>query len=569
MPLMVKKGYLTRSMTLDNFTDHIPKTILERGREYYENGNVTKLSEKKSPAGKAYSAVVEGTERYSVFIQISKAKDEIVFRSCTCPYDGSECKHVAAVLYTIIEGSHEGKPAKQKNITTDKILDQLSESELKEYMRQLLEDNREIKKHFTAVFTAKIATGKNDYRALITQSIQGLRGARSFSDGASVHRAMIPVHKILEQAKKSLHAGKYEQVADITQAVMEKLVPALQYIDDSNGYLSDCISEAVHLLYLLAESDLPQPLRKDLFTWFLKSATNKVYTEWDWCWDFARLAVIMSSPKDEPRIIAMATTMRKTDDDDQWGKQYNAQQVAELLLVFHEKHKTQAETDAFIQENIRYPGIRKLAITRLINKQDMTQALALCREGVVLSKEQKLPGLVNDWYKMMLEIHQLQKNKVGIIECAEFLFLNSHLELSYYNLLKKEMSEKQWAEKQPSYLNKLEQQHQWHSLAVIFSAENQQDKLMTVLRMSRHIPLIKEFQKHLLPGFKDALQQLYFGIVSQTLERYPDRNHYHEVAVILKEMKSQFDILSIQVFVIELREKYRKRAALLDELKNL
>jgi hypothetical protein len=265
----------------------------------------------------------------------------------------------------------------------------------------------------------------------------------------------------------------------------------------------------------------------------------------------------------------MATSMRKDDDDNQSGDSYRAQQAAGILLTFHEHHKSPEETEAFIRENIKFTSIRKIAVEQYIEKQNYDPAIVLCREGIIIAEQQNYPGLVNQWYEKLLEIYEACQDKKGIVECADHLFLQSHLNLRYYSILKKELSPDEWKKKQPYFLEKLQQHRKWYDLALIYSEENRKQELMNTLRMSQHASLIKEFQKHLMPEFKDSLQQLYFEIVLRLLEQYADRNHYREAAVILKGMKSDFDVAHIQLFAIELSEKYRQRPALLDELKSL
>ena len=534
---------------------------------------MTGLSEKSNTTHTLYRAVVKGTKRYTVQVQVDKSTGEIEFYDCTCPFDGEVCKHVAAVLFAVMESSDEDTEdavPRQKKNTTEQLLDGLSQEDLKQYLRSLMEENREVKKHFTATFIMKTASDKNDYKAILTQALKGLRGATSFTNPDSVYKAMVPVNKLLEQAEKNLHEGRHEQGVQIAQAVLEKLVPSLQYIDDSNGWIGDCIDKAVHLLYLLAEVTEDKSLRKEMCQWFLKSATGKPFLDWDCAWDFANLAAITASASMEEQIAGMTTAMMElVEDSTEWSRDLNAGRAAEVMLVFYENHKSENDVEAFIEQNLDLSNIREMAVTQFTKRKNFKRAIELCREGVAISTRKKFPGEVNKWYEMLLEIFRQQDNKSGIIECAEFLFRNSHLELDYYNIIKKELDEEQWKARQPDFLRLYTQQHKWHELAVIYAEEKRKQDLMNTLRMSRHVPLINEFQHHLMPAFKTELQQLYFEIVSDILEQYADRGRYREAADVLKKMKAKFNIADIQLFVIEIRQKYKSRPALLDEFKSI
>ena len=82
-------------MINENWREWFPPWILERGKNYWKNGYVTRLCRDLD----TITAIVQGTEDYEV--EIDMDGDEVMAVSCTCPYaeDGMECKHMAAVLF--------------------------------------------------------------------------------------------------------------------------------------------------------------------------------------------------------------------------------------------------------------------------------------------------------------------------------------------------------------------------------------------------------------------------------------------------------------------------------------
>ncbi len=81
-------------MDIKSWKQYFDRTILNRGKSYYDSGKVKGLTHK----GNTYEAVVLGTDFYKVKIEISDHKYPIMH--CTCPY-GGYCKHEAAVFYAI------------------------------------------------------------------------------------------------------------------------------------------------------------------------------------------------------------------------------------------------------------------------------------------------------------------------------------------------------------------------------------------------------------------------------------------------------------------------------------
>lgn len=78
--------------------DCFSSRILNRGYEYYENGNVFDIEKIED----GYTATVEGSWEYTVTIDVDDEGD-FIDADCDCPYsqEGNYCKHEAAVLYAL------------------------------------------------------------------------------------------------------------------------------------------------------------------------------------------------------------------------------------------------------------------------------------------------------------------------------------------------------------------------------------------------------------------------------------------------------------------------------------
>ena len=137
-------------MNFPAFEIEIERKILDRGYGYYENDNVIDV---ENLGDGEFSAIVEGTENYEVFVQINKGK--VVEHSCDCPYDwGDVCKHVVAVLYYIRDAEILGKDADQEGVKSQlqTIIEEMTDQDIRDYILFYALRNRQFREDFMEEF---------------------------------------------------------------------------------------------------------------------------------------------------------------------------------------------------------------------------------------------------------------------------------------------------------------------------------------------------------------------------------------------------------------------------------
>ncbi len=110
----------------------IPKYIIERGLDYYEDGHVSELSVHEN----IVYALVEGNYGdYEVKIDL----EDFMFSECECPYE-SHCKHMAAVVYALED---EMLLISAPDVSALEVLNGLEKTELVSILWQLMNKKRE------------------------------------------------------------------------------------------------------------------------------------------------------------------------------------------------------------------------------------------------------------------------------------------------------------------------------------------------------------------------------------------------------------------------------------------
>lgn len=141
-------------LTLNNFETEVEAKIVERGLDYFKNDDLRKVE--KVGAGE-FSAIVFGTDKYSVYIKLN---DKIVAEhECDCPYDyGDVCKHKVAVFYAIRQGDFID--------TSDKLNSLLAnthDAALRKFVVNLLKKNRSFRREFLREFDEDFEEDDEDF----------------------------------------------------------------------------------------------------------------------------------------------------------------------------------------------------------------------------------------------------------------------------------------------------------------------------------------------------------------------------------------------------------------------
>jgi uncharacterized Zn finger protein len=130
-------------MNLQNFEKFVESKIIERGFDYYQNGDVRKV---EKVFDNEFSAVVFGSQIYTVYVKLNG--NEIVKYECDCPYDyGDTCKHAVAVFYRLRAKDFIDSAEKLKE-----LMENLHPDALRAFVRNLLKKDRKFRNEFLREF---------------------------------------------------------------------------------------------------------------------------------------------------------------------------------------------------------------------------------------------------------------------------------------------------------------------------------------------------------------------------------------------------------------------------------
>ncbi|MDR9408890.1 MAG: SWIM zinc finger family protein [Balneolaceae bacterium] len=558
--------------------DHFRPVILDRARHYFATGAIRNMAQSEN---NTWMAEVQGTEVY--LVTIKQENSDLCECRCTCPYALEDaCKHIAAVLMEIEndeneiqildEETEEQRTSADSSVQLDKALARSDKSQLAAFIRQVAEFEPHIEHQFLSFMAASDPkTGKAQYRKLVKSALAPAR-REGLMYGHEARQHLASVYKLLEQADKQKTGGSFRTVLDICQVVVEEMVPALQFIDDSNADVGDAIRWAINLMHDLAESTLDADDQKSFFKWTLKSLKDKRYEGWDFHDDFMAMAVHLAKNDKQIRdteAILDARIEEFTNKKSDWSSNYNLESAVLWKVHLLKSNDRPTEADEIMDRHKNLTRVRAEMIQTAWDRGKTDTVKSLASEAIeTLGKD--APGLISNWQEWLLKVSETEGDENEIIQRLEDL-MNSDPKMDIYLKLNEMIPEDQW----PPYLRDtllpvLQTSYRGRSLMpVIFVQEKMWDKLLEYLKKNPDLNLLKRYESFIKETALDEIFELYEQLIRQKLKHNTGRRYYREVCKTLNHVWQLGAKKEVEQLTKELRELYSNRPAFLDEVDKL
>ncbi len=558
-------------MNLDNFTTEIDPIIVKRGFDYYKDGHVESLKEIKQ---NLWQASVSGSWGYSVEVKINNAKIE--YSSCDCPYDfGPYCKHEVAVFYNLqdmLDGkevviSTKGKQEQKEPTEDEKLLNTLAKHSREKLQNILIDLAMGDKDIYTQLMTLyndeedKIPD-KKAYKKMIRQFLNSAKDRHGFIDYRHAQHSVEGAITLLEHAEKSIQQNKYKTAAAMGQSIIETIVPALQFTDDSDGTHSWLIDAAFGVLDACAELKIDDNYRKEFLDYALKEAVKKKYSEWDdFELKFYYLAYVLSTGnKDYQKVLKSIEKNMSACAVDKYLYEQYALLKYKLLVALDDL----SGAEKFFSSNLVYPGFRRIAIEQAMTGKNYEQAEKLTLDGENVNAE--YPGTITEWKEKRFEIYELagSLNKMRGL-AREFIFEG---DFEYYKKLKKIYKPKEWQPLLTEIIDKIKRKNKKYNdfqlLNNIYIEENMFKELLEEVKI--YPDTIRYYYKYLLEDFSEGVYLLYREYILEEAKHITDRKKYRALCKIIKELVKINGKDEARSIIEYLSKEYVKRPAFLDEL---
>ena len=346
---------------------------------------------------------------------------------------------------------------------------------------------------------------------------------------------------------------------------MEQMTEAVQYSDDSNGDIGGNIDAAFEMLYAIAQEQITEEIRKQIFDYCIAAFDSQIYSGWDWHLGVLTIAAFLLKTEEETERVFKLIDKAKVSDYEIEG----FQSIKYGILL---KTKGEKEAEKFLEQNITNSNLRREAIQKALKKRNYEKAISIAKDGVDYDLKDK-PGLAKEWYDWLLKIAQAQNDTDKIIEYARMLFIdNFRREQDYYQILKQNVKPEKWKSFVESVIQDITTKKRWLDtglIASIFIKEEWWSRLLEMVKKSPSLNTIDQYEKYLSKNYTNEVVELYANGILKYMENNMGRNHYQNACRYIRKIIKLGARDRANQIISFLRTEYPKRKALMEELSNV
>jgi len=560
-------------MNINNFKNHINKKILDRGYDYYCEGNITDVYKE---GDNEYTFQVQGSEDYEIRVEINN-HGEILYSYCDCPYEfGPICKHQVAVYFqlaNILNSEGNGEKIKKELITQPTIKEVLN-SISKEELINIIMDVAKKDKVFRNSIIFKYSKGDDEQeiekcKKMMDSIVNKYIGRKGFIEYREVYSFVNEMENLLDKVKNTENPLL---ALDIAFLILDECIEAFQYVDDSDGDIGNFALGIIELIRKIAidskKLDISQ--RKEIFNKLLNKSDSKAFDEWEdykidilrICSEFADDEEFRNKLREKLKDMINESS---SDNSDDHSIEYISENIHIVLFDIINEYDTKEEADKFIKDNLKFTYFRDILVNKYIKEKNYNKVIEFALEGEEKYKEYR--GLVLKWKKIRYMAYKELSLKEEQEKLAKELLFDGDFE--YYKELKALVTGDKGV-----FYNKLKQElknyNSWKGRGIYLKLIIEENDLYEIMEFVRENPEnIEEYADILVDKFEDEVVEIYKNYIKSEAESSSCRSHYKGVCRILRKYEKIAGKESQKRVLNELSALYRRRPAFLDELSKI
>ncbi|VVB64980.1 Uncharacterised protein [uncultured archaeon] len=442
------------------------------------------------------------------------------------------------------------------------LLERAEPNALKDFLRRELEAQPKLRARFMARFSA-ICEGKRlfDYKDEIDSIFDDAEEHGFIPYGAEVDFAPFE-----DLAEIYIQKDDFIEAAKIYQALTEKIAKKMDDVDDSDGYYGDKFSDFLDaflecIIQAKQETDARREYIDYLFNRYLQKDPD--YFQDDYYDALKELCTSKEDLEYWKTLLMPHLPKRLPDKEQDWSRYYHAKELISMQLHLLSRLKETAEFYALMKQHYLSSSDFCLQYAKqLLEDGDRTKAIQIAEEGTALFPDRQSKDL-RDFLSEKYRETDPDKYKQQLLS----LFFISG-EWNYYERLKAAETEEEWKETIDKILAHFAGDRYGRGrLIEIYLREQMHELALREVMAQKSIQSLRTYHRRLADLYPKEYFCAYKELIVPYAESRMGREHYRDVASILKEMKGIKGFESeVREIVEQLRRDNKRKPAFIDEL---
>lgn len=567
----------------------------EKGCEYYKNGRVTKMWIEDD----MHKAVVRGTHPYTVMVKLSDDASQAKV-SCNCPYDmGGACKHIVAAILAF---AHDEKYAEialpgskgPRVSELHQILDKTSDVKLRAFIEVFLTHNpayiRDLQIYIQG--DEPTSTSTTDYKIKIAHKLDKLnmsdlleswyREGEDYyddyeDDSYGIQDALSDITDgHLEEVEKYQANDNYAEAIKICQALITALNEKKLSLRGEEEELVDCFNTTIEEMWVnyqnIAKLSIHEDIQKEITRYHCEKLGHASFEDSQTTISSGLTSMVQSEGLARYALSLLSEVLEK-----------KVNTPSESAVIAH-LYRILKEWDSFEQYSLRNLTINPVLVMGLLIYYQKIGAKAQIRDisrQTIDELSKKNHQSNSDFSSQFLtrdleiEIRRFLKGVLSLrteyadaIDNLEHIFLITKLIKDYQLLVKSYRDEKEKNTFLATMQRQFEKCHDIESIFLVYQVENKHDAILDLVCRYPDDDCVPDMLDHIQTTYPNESFEAYQKMIKKILiETNVDK--YHEAVELLQRMQRINMTDEFTGFISWIKETYRKRRRLLEELKSI
>lgn len=527
------------------------------GEKLLEEGKVFRLYENEHHL---WIADVDGFE---VEVQISPSRVKAC--SCECGIFEKErfCGHVAAALLLLRRQlSESAKEPKKKGakafqhqkLTTNAILDSISQDELAAFVRNYARTNKQFSIALRAKFAAKVSLADNQakFDSLLESAIQTYRKSNDRISAAGAIQLKKLLEELVGQADDAIALEHFAEAWAILSAVIGRFSPILKKIDSDEPVFNPYLNRAFQKIKELTSLPIPPDLQSEIQQYCEAEFTRPAFKVNGFSGKLLETWLLLAKDNENANRILAAINLelaRPLADS-----VYRSQLMLAKWEIL-EKPSFKPEMDAFVLAALAEPKLLLQLAEAVETTGNLHRIRELVEKGHRLIPSLEIRARLQD---ILFQIAQMEGKSDLVTSFARQKFLETR-DFEFYDQCKQNHLG-DWEAFVKLLLADLvaryDYRQQFPTIATILGREGKLTELLGLLEEQESLDFLMAFDHYLLKNKPGEVRSLYvkmlkhyladhLGLVASkrmkaVLEHLHRRGAHHMAEAVLDEIQGAF-----------------------------